>query len=597
MYFAEYHAVRGWDFEEGREFYAKETDHAERITSVAVSRHGYFAVGDSQGWIYVDDGSSRTLGPLFTGHRGAVLSLAFSSDGKRLASGSADGTVLIWDTEGWQIKAAAQSGSRQPAKGEPVNGLMTALAVHPTTWSVGDVIELTCSYKNDSGKPIHVPHWGITIPAMEVTRHVDSRVTTDAVLASDVMKQMQLPQSPGIDKRQLAKEAFVEVLPGQTVSVIRRAVLGKDGQLTIHWPNGTAQTWSLQDGQFRLQAILESRSDEARLAELARDAGIDNVWYGKAASGVVDVTVSGTSRPPSEGQHLDALNELDPDRLDGSWHLARSKTTQEEKGVGTRPDVVIDIDPKVATKLPHEFRERLKERGIAVLTAGYITYKREEQLFAIADRNGQWVLLAFAVEAPHAPAGDGLIKLECAPDKKDDRLLISEGYEDDEPLEVYRRWGGPAPDETDLVEIVVDRTKFGGDPDAKRAVFFNPLTGETSPAREDRKLGYDIWIEPNDPEFKLKYANGQRVLDQFARIKGRGFAHLGEGEEALQDVVAPEDDALVLSTRAALGEGQDDWEQQVLFCKTDTCTALVMFTVVDAGNEVVRFKWKVLTKW
>jgi hypothetical protein len=33
----------------------------------------------------------------FTGHRGEIRSLAFSQDGKRLASGSNDSTVLVWD--------------------------------------------------------------------------------------------------------------------------------------------------------------------------------------------------------------------------------------------------------------------------------------------------------------------------------------------------------------------------------------------------------------------------------------------------------------------------------------------------------------------
>src|SRR5262249_49508546 len=33
----------------------------------------------------------------FFGHRGAVVSLSFSPDGKRLASGSSDGTAMVWD--------------------------------------------------------------------------------------------------------------------------------------------------------------------------------------------------------------------------------------------------------------------------------------------------------------------------------------------------------------------------------------------------------------------------------------------------------------------------------------------------------------------
>ncbi|QJW94767.1 hypothetical protein FTUN_2290 [Frigoriglobus tundricola] len=34
----------------------------------------------------------------FTGHNGPVTALAFAPDGQMLASGSADGTVLVWDT-------------------------------------------------------------------------------------------------------------------------------------------------------------------------------------------------------------------------------------------------------------------------------------------------------------------------------------------------------------------------------------------------------------------------------------------------------------------------------------------------------------------
>jgi WD40 repeat protein len=33
----------------------------------------------------------------FEGHRGTVRSLAFSADGKRLASGSGDGSAIVWD--------------------------------------------------------------------------------------------------------------------------------------------------------------------------------------------------------------------------------------------------------------------------------------------------------------------------------------------------------------------------------------------------------------------------------------------------------------------------------------------------------------------
>jgi WD40 repeat protein len=47
------------------------------------------------------------------GHRGWVTYLAFAPDGKTLASGSADNTVLIWDT-----RAFANQGL-EPLLSEP----------------------------------------------------------------------------------------------------------------------------------------------------------------------------------------------------------------------------------------------------------------------------------------------------------------------------------------------------------------------------------------------------------------------------------------------------------------------------------------------
>ena len=46
---------------------------------------------------YSPDGT-RLAVALFTGHTARVVSVAFSTDGRTVASGSWDGTVLLWKT-------------------------------------------------------------------------------------------------------------------------------------------------------------------------------------------------------------------------------------------------------------------------------------------------------------------------------------------------------------------------------------------------------------------------------------------------------------------------------------------------------------------
>jgi WD40 repeat protein len=78
-----------WEVATGREIRRL----AEPTAPIAFSPEGRILVMGDVLW---DLATDRELGRL-KGHRGAVLALAFSPDGRRLASGSDDGTILVWD--------------------------------------------------------------------------------------------------------------------------------------------------------------------------------------------------------------------------------------------------------------------------------------------------------------------------------------------------------------------------------------------------------------------------------------------------------------------------------------------------------------------
>ena len=77
------------------------------VASVAWSRDGTRIVsGSADGWIRIwDAGRGREL-RAWTAHPGGVRSVAWSPDGGRIASGGADRSLRVWDAaDGRQLSA------------------------------------------------------------------------------------------------------------------------------------------------------------------------------------------------------------------------------------------------------------------------------------------------------------------------------------------------------------------------------------------------------------------------------------------------------------------------------------------------------------
>ena len=77
-----------------------ETGHRAEVTCMAHSHSNRdtYAVGYQDGSIRLWSAKEKSVIVTFNGHRKAVTALEFDQDGTRLASGSQDTDIILWDT-------------------------------------------------------------------------------------------------------------------------------------------------------------------------------------------------------------------------------------------------------------------------------------------------------------------------------------------------------------------------------------------------------------------------------------------------------------------------------------------------------------------
>ena len=100
-----------------------ETGHRAEVTCILRSpQKDLFAVGYADGSIRLWDHSENSVVATFNGHKKAVTALAFDEKGTRLASGSQDTDLIVWDVvaEAGLFRYAILYISMSPADVPPI---------------------------------------------------------------------------------------------------------------------------------------------------------------------------------------------------------------------------------------------------------------------------------------------------------------------------------------------------------------------------------------------------------------------------------------------------------------------------------------------
>ena len=75
-----------------------ETGHREEVTCIVQSpKPDLFAVGYSDGSVRLWNATTNSVSATFNGHKKAITALCFDDGGTRLASGSQDTDIILWD--------------------------------------------------------------------------------------------------------------------------------------------------------------------------------------------------------------------------------------------------------------------------------------------------------------------------------------------------------------------------------------------------------------------------------------------------------------------------------------------------------------------
>jgi eukaryotic-like serine/threonine-protein kinase len=222
-------AVQVWDARTGKPERTLE-GHTGDVTSVAFSADGKRIVsGSRDGTVKVWEAQTGQETLTLKGHTDHVLSVSFSADGKRIASGSEDKTLKVWD---------AQTGQEA----------LTLKGHASEVWSVAFSADGQRIASGSSDRTVRV--WGARAGQEALTLKGHTRPVTSVAFSPDGKRIASGSQDKTVKVWDAQTGQKQLTLKGHT-RLVSSVAFSADGQriVSVRADDGTVKVWDAQTGQ------------------------------------------------------------------------------------------------------------------------------------------------------------------------------------------------------------------------------------------------------------------------------------------------------------------------------------------------------------